>query len=68
MLISLKTLVDDCSTMDCQAMISHATDCTSVSQHDIIHIELIPTDSTTKVDQDVFVNHVYIPTPVVLPL
>ena len=36
-------------------------------QHDIIHIGQIPTDSTTKVDQDVFVNHVYIPTPAVLP-
>ena len=48
-------------------MISHATDCKSVSQHDIIHIEQIPTDYTTKVDQDVFVNHVYIPTPAVLP-
>ena len=67
MLISLRTLVDGCSTMDCQPMISHATDCTSVSQHDIIHIGQIPTDSTTKVDQDVFVNHVYIPTPAVLP-
>ena len=31
MLVSLKTFVDDCSTMDCQPMISHATDCTSVS-------------------------------------
>ena len=66
MLISLRTLVDDCSTMDCQPMISHATDCTSVSQHDIIHIEQIPTDNTTKVDQDVFVHQVYIPTPAVL--
>ena len=39
----------------------------SVSQHDIIHIEQIPTDDTTEVDQDVFVNHVHIPIPAVLP-
>ena len=62
MLISLRTLVDSCSTMDCQLMVSHATDCTSVSQHNIIHIEQIPTDNTTKVDQDTFVHQVYIPT------
>ena len=48
-------------------MISHATDCTSVSQYDVIHIEQIPTDNTTQVNQDVFVNHMYIPTPAVLP-
>ena len=48
-------------------MISHATDCTSFGQHDVIHIEHIPTDNTTQVDQDVFVNHTYIPTPAVLP-
>ena len=66
MLISLRTLVDSCSTMDCQPMIFHATDCSSVSQHGIIHIEQIPTDNTTKVDQDVFVQQVYIPTPAVL--
>ena len=61
-LVTIRTLVDSCSTMDCQSMISHAT----FSQHDIIHIQQIPTDSTTKVDQDVFVHQVYIPTPAVL--
>ena len=65
-LVTIRTLVDSCSTMDYQPMISHATDCTSVSQHDIVHIQQIPTDSTTKVDQDVFVHQVYIPTPAVL--
>ena len=59
MLISLRTLVDNYSTMDCQPMISHATDCKSVSQHDIIHIEQIPAHYTTKVDQDLFVPGVH---------
>ena len=67
MLIFLRKLVNDCSTMYCQPMISHTTNCTSVSQHNIIHIEQIPNDNTTKVDHDVFVNHLYIPNPVVLP-
>ena len=46
-LISLRTLVDRCSTMVCQPMIYHATNFTSVIQHDIIHIEPLPTDNTT---------------------
>ena len=62
MLISLGTVLNDCSSVDNQPIISHAT-----NQHDIIDIDQIPNDNTTKDIQDVIVSHVYIPTPV-LPL
>ena len=61
MLISLGTVVNDCSSVDNQSIISHAT-----NQRDIIDIDQIPNDNTTKDIQDVIVSHVYIPT--VLPL
>ena len=63
MLISLGTVVNDCSNVDNQPTISHAT-----SQHDIIDIDLISNDNTTKDIQDIIVSHVYIPTPVLPPV
>ena len=60
-LISLGTIVNECSTMDFQP---HAT---SVCQNVLIDIDQIPTDNRTKVDQDVILGNVYIPTPAVLP-
>ena len=63
MLISLGTVVSDCSNVDNQPIISHAT-----SQHDISDIDPIPNDNTTKDIQDVIVSHVYIPTPVLPPV
>ena len=61
MLISLGTVVNDSSSVDNQPIISHAT-----NQRDIIDIDQIPNDNTTKDIQDVIVSHVYIPTPVLL--
>ena len=63
MLISLGTVVNDCSNVDNQPIISHAT-----TQHDIIDIDQIPNDITTKDVQDINVSHVYIPTPVLPPV
>ena len=63
MLISLGTVVNDCSNVDNQPIIRHAT-----SQHAIIDIDQIPNDNTTKYIQDVSVSHVYIPTPVLPPV
>ena len=59
MLISLGTVVSDCSNVDDQPIILHAT-----SQHYIIDIDQIPIDITTKVVHDINVSHVCIPTPV----
>ena len=63
MLISLGTVVNDCSSVDNQPIISHAT-----NQHDIIDIDQIPNDYTTKDIQVVIVSHVYTPTPVLPPV
>ena len=63
MLISLGTVVSDCSNVDNQPIISHAT-----SQHDIIDIDQIPNDNTTKDVQDVNISYVYIPIPVLPPV
>ena len=63
MLISLRTVVSDCSNVDNQPIISHAT-----SQPDISDIDQIPNDITTKDVQDINVSHVYIPTPVLSPV
>ena len=62
-LISLGTVVNDCSNVDNQPIISHAT-----SQHDMIDIDIIPNDNTTKCIPDVIVSHVCIPTPVLPPV
>ena len=53
MLISLGTVVNDCSNVDNQPIISHAT-----SQHDIIDIDIIPDNNTTNDIQDVIVSPV----------
>ena len=63
MLISLGTVVSDCSNVDNQPIISHAT-----SQHDTSDIDQITNDNATKDIQDVIVSHVYIPTPVLPPV
>ena len=63
MLISLGTVVNDCSNVDNLTIISHAT-----SKHDIIDIDQISNDNTTKDIQDVIVSHMYIPTPVLPPV
>ena len=60
MLISLGTVVNDCSSVDNQPIISHATS--------IIDIDQIPNVNTTKDIQDVIVSHMYIPTPVLPPV
>ena len=49
MLISLGTVVSECSNVDNQPIISHAT-----SKLDIIDIDQISNDNTTKDIQDVF--------------
>ena len=56
MLISFGTVVNDCSSVDNKPIISHAT-----NQHDIIDIDQIPNDNTTKVIQYVIVSHVLPP-------
>ena len=61
-LISFGTVVNDCGSVDNQPIISHAT-----IQDDIIDIDQITNDNTTKDIQEVIVSHVYIPIPV-LPL
>ena len=43
MLISLGTVVNDCSSVDNQPIISHAT-----SQHDIIDIDQIANNNATQ--------------------
>ena len=63
MLISLGTVVNDCSSVDNEPIISHAT-----NQHDIIDIVQIPKDNTTKDIQDVIFCHLYIPIPVLRPV
>ena len=63
MQISLGSVVNDCSSVDNQPIISHAT-----NQHDIIDIDQIQNDNTTKDIQDAIVSHVYIPAPVLLPV
>ena len=63
MLISLDTVVNDCSNMYNQTIISHAT-----SQHDISDIHQIQNDNTTQGILDIIVRDVYIPTPVLPPV
>ena len=63
MLISLGSVIYDCSNVDNQPIISHAT-----SQHNIIDIDQIPNCNTTKDIQDVNISHVHIPTPVLPPV
>ena len=60
MLISLGTVVYDCSNVDNQPIITHATS--------IIDIDQISNVNTTKDIQDVIISHIYIPTSVLSPV
>ena len=73
MLITLDTGLNAISTVDNHDILPHYSHSTSMTGQqsyldDIADVAQIPTDNISKVDPDVIISQVYIPTPIVPPI